>query len=134
MPLVSVSPELDAALVALRAAEGKLADESDALNALADRQELTPDEDARLKELTKSLGRVRNRIILVNAAKLEQLDKSDKVAAMRAKFQALKNELEEERKALERLAGTIQDIGAALVAAEKAVQKVGEKLATGGIG
>jgi DNA repair exonuclease SbcCD ATPase subunit len=134
MPLVSVSSELDVVLEALRAVEGTLTAESNTLNALADDRELAADEDARLKELTKSLGRVRNRIILVNAAKLEQLDKGEQVQALRAKFQALQSELEEERKRLERLAGTIKDIGKGFEAAEKAIRKVGEKLVTGGLG
>ena len=133
----SVSGELDVALVALRDQEKEMAAAAKLLNDLADTRDLKPDEADRLKELTSSLGRVRTRIVFVEAAKLEALDKSDNVKRLRERFTALKGELDAEKARLERLAVTICNIGKAAAAVEKVVQKlaeIGAKVAKGGIG
>jgi len=133
----SVSGELDVALVALRDQEKEMAAAAKLLNDLADTRDLKPDEADRLKELTSSLGRVRTRIVFVEAAKLEALDKSDNVKRLRERFTALKGELDAEKARLERLAVTIRNIGKAAAAVEKVVQKlaeIGAKVAKGGIG
>ena len=132
----SISGELDAVLVALRDQEKEMAAAAKVLNDLADTRDLKPDEADRLKELTSSLGRVRTRIVFIEAAKLEALDKSDDVKRLRERFTALKGELDAEKARLERLAVTIRNIGKAAAAVEKVVQKlaeIGAKVAKAGI-
>lgn len=131
-----ISADLDGMLIALRDQEKDLMAAAKQLSDLADERELKPDEASRLTELTSSLGRLRTRIMFIEAAKLEALDKSEQVRALRERFANLKNELDAEKARLERIAVTVRNIGKAAEVAEKVIQKlaeIGAKVASGGI-